>query len=38
MFETYTMVSEIHDNVYLVLGVKNFVELEGETKYERPKF
>ena len=30
MFEIYTMVSEIHDNVDLVLGVKNLVELEGE--------
>ena len=26
----YVMVSEVHDNVDLVLGVKNFVELEGE--------
>ena len=24
------MVSEIHDNVDLVAGVKNFVEIEGE--------
>ena len=30
IFEIYAMVSEIHDNVNLVLGVKNFVELEGE--------
>ena len=30
MFEIYTMFYEIHDNVDLVLGVKNFMELEGE--------
>ena len=30
MFEIYAMVSEIHDNVYLVSGFKNFVELEAE--------
>ena len=30
MFETYTMVSEIHNNVDLVLGIKTFLELEGE--------
>ena len=29
-FEINAMASEIHDNVDLVLGVKNFVELEGE--------
>ena len=28
MFEIYIMVSEIHDNVDLVLGVKNFVYKE----------
>ena len=32
MFEIYTIISEIHDSVYLVLGVKNFVELEGEIR------
>ena len=30
MFEIYTMISEIDDNVDLVLGVKTFVSLEGE--------
>ena len=30
MFEFYTLVSEIHDKVDLVLGVKTFVELEAE--------
>ena len=30
MFEIYTIVSEIHDNIDSVLGVKDFVELEGE--------
>ena len=28
-FEVYTLVSEIHENVYLVLGIKNVFELEG---------
>ena len=28
-FEIYTLVSEIHDNVDLVLGIKNIFELEG---------
>ena len=28
-FEIYTLVSEIHENVDLVLGIKNFFELEG---------
>ena len=28
-FEIYTLVSEIHENVDLVLGVKNVLELEG---------
>ena len=27
-FEIYTLVSEIHDNIDLVLGIKNVVELE----------
>ena len=29
MFEIYTLVSEIHENVDLVLGIKNIFELEG---------
>ena len=28
-FEIYTLVSEIHENVDLVLGMKNIFELEG---------
>ena len=28
-FEVYTLVSEIHENVDLVLGIKNAFELEG---------
>ena len=28
-FEMYTLVSEIHENVDLVLGIKNVFELEG---------
>ena len=28
-FEIFTLVSEIHDNVDLVLGMKNIFELEG---------
>ena len=28
-FEIYTLVSEIHENADLVLGIKNFFELEG---------
>ena len=28
-FEVFTLVSEIHDNVDLVLGMKNVLELEG---------
>ena len=28
-FEIYTLVSEIHENVDLVLGIKNVVELGG---------
>ena len=28
-FEVFTLVSEIHDNVELVLGMKNVFELEG---------
>ena len=29
IFEVFTLVSEIHDNVHLVLGMKNAYELEG---------
>ena len=28
-FEIFTLVSEIHDNVDLVMGIKNIFELEG---------
>ena len=28
-FEVFTLVSEIHDNVNLVVGIKNVFELEG---------
>ena len=28
-FEVFTLVSEIHENVDLVLGIKNLFELEG---------
>ena len=28
-FEMYTLVSEIHENVDLVLGIRNMFELEG---------
>ena len=28
-FEIYTLVSEIHENIDLVLGIKNRFELEG---------
>ena len=28
-FEIYILVSEIHENVYVVLGIKNMFELEG---------
>ena len=39
MFEIYTMVSEIHDNVDLVLGVKNFaVEFKKELHMSELKF
>ena len=30
-FEIYTFMSEIHENVDLVLGIKNIFELEGAT-------
>ena len=28
-FEIYTLVSEIHENIDIVLGIKNIFELEG---------
>ena len=31
-FEIHTLVSEIHENVDLVLGIKNMFELEGVIK------
>ena len=30
-FEIFTLVSEIHDNLDLVMGIKNIFELEGVT-------
>ena len=38
MFEIYTMVSTIHDNVNLFLGVIHFVELEAEKTMRHFKF
>ena len=29
LFEVFTLVSEIHDNIDLVLGMKNAYQLEG---------
>ena len=29
IFEVFILVSEIHDNVHLILGMKNVFELEG---------
>ena len=37
-FERCTMVSEIHENVDLVLGIKNVFELEGVIKFMRLLF
>ena len=34
-FEVYTLVSEIHENVDLVLGIKNVFELWGSNKFMR---
>ena len=31
MFEIHTLVSKIHENIDLVLGIKNIFELEGIT-------
>ena len=33
LFEVFTLVSEIHDNVDLVLGMKNAYELERYNRY-----
>ena len=38
MFEIYSMVSETHGDVDLVLGVKYFVELEAELSIRELKF
>ena len=37
-FEVFTLVSEIHDNVDLVLGMKNVFELEGVIETEDSSF
>ena len=37
-FEVFTLVSEIHDNVDLVLGMKNVFELEGVTDMQNSSF
>ena len=34
-FEIFTLVSEIHDNVDLVMGMKNIFELEGVIEFKR---
>ena len=38
MFDIYSMVSEMHDNVDWVLGVKDIVELEAEKSIRELKF
>ena len=38
LFEVFTLVSEIHDNVDLVLGMKNAYELEGITDMQNSSF
>ena len=38
LFEIYTMVSEIHDNIYLVLSVKWVIELEAEISVRKSIF
>ena len=35
IFEVFTLVSEIHDNVDLVSGMKNAYELEGNSRNMR---
>ena len=37
-FEIYTLLSEIHENVDLVLGIKNIFELEGITNSQESCF
>ena len=37
-FEVFMLVSEIHDNVELVLGMKNVFELEGEIDMQNSSF
>ena len=37
-FEIYTLVSEIHENVDLVMGIKNIFELEGVTNSRDCRF
>ena len=37
-FEIYTLVSEIHENIDLVLGIKNVFELEGVINSKRQLF
>ena len=36
--EVFTLVSEIFDNVDMVLGIKNLFELEGVIRFKRVKF
>ena len=38
MIEIYTLVSEVHDKVDMVLGIKNFAELEAEFGRSVPIF
>ena len=38
MFDIYTIVAEIHENVNLVLGVNTFVEIEGEISMRELQF
>ena len=37
-FEIFTLVSEIHENVDLVLGIKNIFELEGLINSQESSF
>ena len=34
-FKVYTLVSEIHENVDLVLGIKNLFRVRGSNKFMR---
>ena len=38
MFEVYTLVSEIQQNMDLILGVKNMFEIEGEVSCRTSQF